>query len=157
MDDVDAFEIARRQFQSCDDLSDMEFGAEMQGSTLRVLVHKRNPDDQIVVSVCKFTDRSWNDENYDMRPLMRLAAVRVRELIDLQCARARIRELESQLIELRWQHSRLQDETRWCEGEVRFCGQLMQMRWRGEVFLSLSEPEPPSHLICIDGTPESNS
>ena len=61
---------------------------------------------------------------------------------DRKCAQARIRELESQLIEVSHNYQRLQDETQWAEGNVTLCGQTMQLRWRGMLFLTPPEPEP---------------
>ena len=54
-------------------------------------------------------------------------------------------KLEHQLIDLRHRHQTLEDETKWCEGEMRFGGMMWEFRWRGTLFVGPAQacPLPP--------------
>lgn len=54
-------------------------------------------------------------------------------------------KLEHQLIDLRHRHQTLEDETKWCEGEMAFGGAKWEFRWRGTLFVGPEQtcPLPP--------------
>ena len=69
--------------------------------------------------------------------------------------KAQVTKLEHQLIDLRHRHQTLEDETKWCEGDVRIAGMGWAMRWRGQLFIGPVETcfvHPIATQIQEDGS-----
>ena len=57
-----------------------------------------------------------------------------------------LRKLHTQLVELRHEHDKLLDETRWGEGEITVGAYTMWARFRGTLFLGASR----DNTVCIE-------
>ncbi len=77
----DPVERARLQFQSCESLEGMMFGAEMQGSTLCLVMAREFGDGQMAAHKSRIHYRDWSDSKFDAGPTMKASAKLVRSMI----------------------------------------------------------------------------